>query len=61
MMSTCKGANELVSMVTATNSKDPPKIKKLISIGYQKLNPATFIYIPYAMPRNQKPAKMGKV
>lgn len=31
---------------TATNSTDPAKIMKLISIGYQKLKPETFIYIP---------------
>ena len=30
-------------------------------MGYQKLKPDTFMYIPYVSPRNQKPAKIGMV
>ena len=48
-------------MVTATNSREPPKISMLINRGYQKENPDTFIYIPYAIPRHQKPEKIGIV
>ena len=51
----------LKSKFTATNSIEPAKIVKLIKRGYQKLNPDVFIYIPYVIPKNQNPAKMGMV
>ena len=43
------------------NSTEPAKIVMLMNIGYQKLNPETFIYIPYVRPRNQNPANIGIV
>ena len=43
MISVCTGAKGLSSIATATNSSDPPKIVRLISMGYQKLKPDTFI------------------
>lgn len=60
-MNDCSGANGDKSMDTVTNSSDPPNITTVIRRVYQKLNPDTFIYIPYAIPRNQNPAKIGIV
>ena len=59
--SVCIGANADNNMLTVTNSRLPPNITALIIIGYTKLNPDTFIYIPYAIPRNRKPARIGIV
>ena len=57
----CSGSKLPSRRFAATNSIDPANMVRLIIIGYQKLNPETFIYIPYARPINQNPANMGMV
>lgn len=38
-----KGSN---NKPTVTNSMDPAKMVRLINIGYRKLNPIAFMYMP---------------
>lgn len=51
----------MISNPATINSTDPAKISTAMMIGYHAEKPSECIYTPYAMPKNKKPDKMGKL